>query len=281
MAKVKIGIIGGSGLDNPQLLENRQEKSVDTPYGPPSDNLILGKIEGVECVLLSRHGRGHRINPSNVNYRANIHALKCEGCTHIVVTTACGSLQEDMHPGDIVLIDQFIDRTFKREQTFYDGSPNSPVGICHIPMNEPFCKRTREILHRCIADLKFKHHKEGTMITIEGPRFSSKAESKLWRSWGAHVINMSTVPEVVLANEAGIPYASMALVTDYDSWREDTEAVHVELAMKTFKENAERAIQVLLAAIPRIAEEDWTETLKECKRIAESSIMKPHNETSK
>ncbi|XP_025108953.1 S-methyl-5'-thioadenosine phosphorylase-like [Pomacea canaliculata] len=276
MAKVKIGIIGGSGLDNPSLLENRMEKLVDTPYGKPSDALIIGTISGIDCVLLARHGRKHSISPSNVNYRANIYALKQEGCSHILVTTACGSLQENIHPGEIVVIDQFIDRTKRRIETFYDGSPEAPKGICHIPMNEPFCKRTREILSTCLEDLGLSHHKYGTMITIEGPRFSSKAESKLWRSWGAHVINMSTVPEVVLAKEAGLCYASLALVTDYDSWRDDTEAVHVELAVSTFKENAVKACKVLLAAIPHIAEEDWTDTLAENKKIVASSIMLSH-----
>lgn len=273
MSNVKIGIIGGSGLDNPDLLVNRSEKEVNTIFGKPSSPLVLGKIKGTDCVLLGRHGRGHTISPSNVNYRANILALKNEGCTHIVVTTACGSLQENFHPGEIVLIDQFIDRTQGRNQTFYDGSSEKYKGICHIPMNEPFCARTREILRQCVSELGFSHHEAGTMVTIEGPRFSTKAESKLWRMWGAHVVNMSTVPEVVLAAEAGLPYASMALVTDYDSWREDTEAVSVDLAVKTFKENAEKAIKVLLTAIPRIAQEDWSDTLKECKRVAESAVM--------
>ncbi|KAK7100032.1 S-methyl-5'-thioadenosine phosphorylase-like [Littorina saxatilis] len=276
MGKVKIGIIGGSGLDNPDLLENRKEKEVNTLYGKPSSPLVLGTIKGTDCVLLGRHGKGHTISPSNVNYRANISALQSEGCTHVIVTTACGSLQENVHPGEIVIIDQFIDRTQGRKQTFYDGSPDAPKGICHIPMNEPFCRRTREILQKCVSELGLSHHKEGTMITIEGPRFSTKAESKLWRAWGAHVVNMSTVPEVVLANEAGLPYAALALVTDYDSWREDTEAVHVELAVKTFKENAQRAIKVLLAAIPEIAQGAWEDTLTECQRIAKSSIMLPH-----
>ncbi|KAL8583792.1 hypothetical protein ACOMHN_036427 [Nucella lapillus] len=276
MGKVKIGIIGGSGLDNPELLENRREKVVNTAYGKPSDALILGTIKGTECVLLGRHGRGHTISPSNVNYRANIAALEGEGCTHVVVTTACGSLQENIHPGEIVLIDQFIDRTQGRKQTFYDGTPEAPPGICHIPMNEPFCSKTREILRQCVAELGLSHHACGTMLTIEGPRFSSKAESKLWHSWGAHCVNMSTVPEVVLANEKGLCYAALALVTDYDSWKEEAEAVHVELAVKTFKENAKRAIDVLLAAIPCIAQEDWADTLAEKQEIAKSSIMLPH-----
>ncbi|XP_046361650.2 S-methyl-5'-thioadenosine phosphorylase-like isoform X1 [Haliotis rufescens] len=275
MTTVKVGIIGGSGLDNPDILENREEKHVTTQFGKPSDSLVLGNISGIKCVLLPRHGRQHTIMPSNINYRANIEALKAEGCTHLVVTTACGSLHEDMHPGDIVLIDQFIDRTQKRAQTFYDGSSSSLPGVCHIPMNEPFCSRTRQILSGCLKDLGYRYHTTGTMVTIEGPRFSSKAESKMFRLWGGEVINMSTVPEVVLAKEAGLCYASLALVTDYDSWREDTEAVNVELAVKVFKENAVKAINVLKKAIPRIAAEDWKETIAEHKDIAKRSVMLP------
>ncbi|XP_048972145.1 S-methyl-5'-thioadenosine phosphorylase isoform X3 [Canis lupus dingo] len=142
--KSKIGIIGGTGLDDPEILEGRTEKYVDTPFGKPSDALILGKIKNVDCVLLARHGRQHSIMPSNVNYQANIWALKEEGCTHVIVTTACGSLREEIQPGDIVIIDQFIDRTTKRPQTFYDGSHACARGVCHIPMAEPFCPKTRE-----------------------------------------------------------------------------------------------------------------------------------------
>ncbi|XP_046578107.1 LOW QUALITY PROTEIN: S-methyl-5'-thioadenosine phosphorylase-like [Haliotis rubra] len=275
MSKVKVGIIGGSGLDNPDILENRQAKYVETPFGKPSDCLVVGTISGIECVLLARHGRQHTLMPSNVNYRANVEALKAEGCTHLVVTTACGSLHEDMHPGDIVVIDQFIDRTQKRALTFYDGSSSSHRGVCHIPMNEPFCSRTRQILCGCLKDLGYSHHSKGTMVTIEGPRFSSKAESKMFRLWEGHVINMSTVPEVALAKEAGLCYASLALVTDYDSWREDTAAVNVELAVKAFKENAVKAVNTLKKAIPRIAEEDWTDTIAEYRDIAKRSVMLP------
>ncbi|KAA8594737.1 hypothetical protein FQN60_011872 [Etheostoma spectabile] len=226
---IKIGIIGGSGLDDPDILEGRTERYVDTPYGKPSDALILGKIKNVECVLLARHGRQHTIMPSNVNYQANIWALREEGCTHLLVTTACGSLREEIQPGDIVIIDQFIDRTTKRAQTLYDGQSTSPPGVSHIPMAEPFCNRTREVLVEVARSLGVKCHVRGTMLSIEGPRFSSRAESLMFRQWGADVINMTTVPEVVLAKEAGLCYASIAMATDYDCWKEHEEAPNSQL----------------------------------------------------
>ncbi|XP_055207488.2 S-methyl-5'-thioadenosine phosphorylase isoform X5 [Gorilla gorilla gorilla] len=222
---VKIGIIGGTGLDDPEILEGRTEKYVDTPFGKPSDALILGKIKNVDCVLLARHGRQHTIMPSKVNYQANIWALKEEGCTHVIVTTACGSLREEIQPGDIVIIDQFIDRTTMRPQSFYDGSHSCARGVCHIPMAEPFCPKTREVLIETAKKLGLRCHSKGTMVTIEGPRFSSRAESFMFRTWGADVINMTTVPEVVLAKEAGICYASIAMATDYDCWKEHEEAM--------------------------------------------------------
>nr|XP_023655140.1 S-methyl-5'-thioadenosine phosphorylase isoform X1 [Paramormyrops kingsleyae] len=271
----KIGIIGGSGLDDPDILEGRTEKHVDTPFGKPSDVLILGKIKNVECVLLARHGRQHTIMPSNVNYRANIWALKDEGCTHLLVTTACGSLREEIQPGHIVLVDQFIDRTTKRIQTFYDGSPTSPPGVCHIPMAVPFCSRTRQVLLEVARDLEVKCHPQGTMVSIEGPRFSSRAESLMLRQWGADVINMTTVPEVVLANEAGLCYASIAMATDYDCWKEHEEAVCVDNVLKTMKENASKASSILLSAIPLISMMDWSGII-DCKRsTAQASIMLP------
>ncbi|XP_034823129.1 S-methyl-5'-thioadenosine phosphorylase isoform X1 [Pan paniscus] len=221
----RIGIIGGTGLDDPEILEGRTEKYVDTPFGKPSDALILGKIKNVDCVLLARHGRQHTIMPSKVNYQANIWALKEEGCTHVIVTTACGSLREEIQPGDIVIIDQFIDRTTMRPQSFYDGSHSCARGVCHIPMAEPFCPKTREVLIETAKKLGLRCHSKGTMVTIEGPRFSSRAESFMFRTWGADVINMTTVPEVVLAKEAGICYASIAMATDYDCWKEHEEAM--------------------------------------------------------
>lgn len=273
MEKVKVGIIGGSGLDDPDILQNRKEKFVTTPFGKPSDALILGTIGDVDCILLARHGRQHNVHPSNINFRANIHALKAEGCTHVIVTTACGSLQEKIHPGDIVLLDQFIDRTTKRQQTFYDGGADSPQGVCHIPMHTPFCPETRKNLKASLDHLGYTYHQAGCMVTIEGPRFSSRSESKMFRMWGGDVINMTTVPEVVLAKEAGLCYAAIALATDYDCWRDGEEAVSVESVLKTFKKNAEKATNVILDVIPRIAAQDWTAVIQEYRTTAKESVM--------
>uniref|UniRef100_A0A3P9CXE8 S-methyl-5'-thioadenosine phosphorylase n=1 Tax=Maylandia zebra TaxID=106582 RepID=A0A3P9CXE8_9CICH len=258
----QIGIIGGSGLDDPDILEGRTERYVETPYG---------KVSFISCV----HGRQHTIMPSNVNYRANIWALREEGCTHLLVTTACGSLREEIQPGDIVIIDQFIDRTTKRSQTLYDGQPTSPPGVCHIPMAEPFCNKTREVLVEVARSLGVKCHVRGTMLTIEGPRFSSRAESLMFRQWGADVINMTTVPEAVLAKEAGLCYASIAMATDYDCWKEHEEAVCVDNVLKTMKENANKASSILLTAIPQISQMDWAQTINTLKSMAQSSVMIP------
>ncbi|XP_078252172.1 S-methyl-5'-thioadenosine phosphorylase isoform X3 [Rhinoraja longicauda] len=289
MASVKIGIIGGSGLCDMDILEEKCEQIVNTPFGKflyldyggehteirhnvntgrgikPSDVLVVGKIKNINCVLLARHGRRHSIMPTNVNYQANIWALKNEGCTHIIAATACGSLQEEIQPGDIVIIDQFIDRTTKRHQTFYGGSPTNPVGICHISMEDPFCKRSREVLIDVVKKLGFKYHAKGTMVTIEGPRFSSRAESLMFRQWGGDVINMTTVPEVVLAKEAGISYVSFAMATDYDCWKENEKAVTVEMVLKIMKENANKALAIIPAAVAQIASMDWQETIKNLK----------------
>ncbi|XP_039947161.1 S-methyl-5'-thioadenosine phosphorylase isoform X2 [Hirundo rustica] len=233
----------------------------------PSDALILGKIKNVDCVLLARHGRHHTIMPSNVNYRANIWALKEENCSHVLVTTACGSLREEIQPGDLVIIDQFIDRTTKRHCTLYDGQHSTLSGVCHIPMAEPFCTKTREVLIETAKKLGLQCHSKGTMITIEGPRFSSRAESCVFRSWGADVINMTTVPEVILAKEAGMSYASIAMATDYDCWKEHEEAVSVDKVLKTLKGNANKATSILLTAIPQIGSMEWTNTLHTLKAL--------------
>lgn len=273
MSTVKIGIIGGSGLNNPSLFEETSECTVQTPYGDPSDVLREGLINRVPCVLLARHGRKHTIMPTNVNYRANLWALKEKGCTHVVVSTACGSLQEHIKPGDFVIIDQFIDRTTKRHQTFYDGADNHPPGILHLPMDTPFCGDTRKLLLDSCQELGYTAHPTGTMMTIEGPRFSSKAESKMFRQWGGDVINMTTVPEVVLARELGLLYAAVAMATDYDCWREGEEVVSVEKVMKTFKMNAEKATKVLKTVVSKIAAKDWTEKISATTSAVKSNIM--------
>lgn len=272
-SKIKIGIIGGSGLDNPDILNGRQEIIVKTAYGSPSDCLIQGKIADVDCVLLARHGRDHTIMPSNVNYRANIFALKEQGCTHIIVTNACGSLKENIKPGEIIFPDQFIDRTTKRHSTFFDGQSTSLKGVCHIPMHTPFCPDTRQILIETAKELGVSHHESGTIVVIEGPRFSTRAESCLFRSWGCDIIGMTTVPEVVLANELGICYATIAMATDYDCWRCEESSVCVEDVMQTMKENAHKATMILLKAIPAIAKKDWTSILNDRKKSAEAAVM--------
>ncbi len=246
---VKVGIIGGSGLDDPKILEGAKEIDVDTPFGKPSSPLTIGKISGVDVVILARHGKAHSIMPTNVPFQANIHALREQGCTHIIATTACGSLSEEIKPGDFVFVDQFIDRTTKRKSTFYEKGR-----VCHIGMAEPFCGKLRKLLAETAEGLKFAYHGKGTIITIEGPRFSTKAESNLFRSWKADVINMSTVPEAVLAREAGICYSAIAMSTDYDCWRESGENVTWDAVAKTMKKNADNVKKLMAAVIPMIAD---------------------------
>ena len=247
---VKIGIIGGSGLDNPDILEDARASEVETPYGKPSSPLKQGKIKGVDVVLIARHGREHTIPPTQVNFRANIHALKEAGCTHILATTACGSLKKEIGRGHLVILDQFIDFTRHREVTFHkEFEPNSPA---HCPMAEPFSKDLRKLLSDTCKDLSLTFHEKGTVITIEGPRFSTKAESKMFSSWGADVINMSVAPEAALANEAGIPYAAVAMATDYDCLFDDVPPVTWEEVLKVFKENAEKVTNLLINAIPKV-----------------------------
>jgi 5'-methylthioadenosine phosphorylase len=244
--KIKVGIIGGSGLDDPKLMKDIGEKAVKTPYGKPSSKLTTGKISGIDAVVLARHGRGHTIYPTGVNYRANIYALKKAGCTHILATTAVGSLREKMRPGDIVFVDQFIDMTKHRPLTYHDEK------VIHTSMAEPFCAELRAILSKTAKALKLRHHKKGTVVTIEGPRFSTRAESHMWRVLGADVINMSTVPEVVLARELGICYQSIAMSTDYDCWKEEEEPVTWDMIVRTMEKNAGNVKKLLLRTIPKI-----------------------------
>lgn len=239
----KIGIIGGSGLDDPKLITNFQEIGVDTPFGKPSSKLTLGQIGDNEVVIISRHGKEHSIIPSKVPYRANIWALKEQGCTHILATTACGSLKEEIKPGDFVFPDQFIDWTKQRPLTFYVDK------VVHTPMAEPFDATLRGKLVKTAKELNVAFHENGVIITIEGPRFSTKAESHLFRSFGADIINMSTVPEVILANEVNIPYQVIAMSTDYDCWRESEEAVTWDLIVARMKDNADKVKQLIVQVI--------------------------------
>lgn len=247
---VKIGVIGGSGLENPHLLKNAKEVKVSTPFGEPGSSLLVGKIENKEVVLLSRHGRKHTIPPTQVNSRANIYALKEVGCTHIVTTTACGSLKEEIGRGDFIFPDQFIDFTRHRKITFFEEFNEDDLK--HVPMADPFDSNLREILINSAKLLLLKHHSTGTIITIEGPRFSTRAESRMFRMWGADVINMSIAPEVILANELGIPYATIAMSTDYDSWKDDEEPVSWEEVLKVFNQNVNNVIRLIIKVISKI-----------------------------
>lgn len=246
---VKVGIIGGSGLDDPQILQGAKEITVDTPYGEPSSLLTVGQINGVDVVLLIRHGNKHQLSPTQVNYRANIHALKEQGVTHIIATTACGSLREEIDRGDFVIIDQFIDFTRHRKTTFYESFEN---GMEHPLMAEPFDPGLRKALYETSIELGFKTHNGGTVVTIEGPRFSTRAESKMFRIWGADVINMTIASEATLANEAGIPYAAVAMSTDYDCWKEDEELVPWREILKVFDRNVDNVKKLLINVVSKI-----------------------------
>ena len=246
----KIGIVGGSGLDNPDLLKEIEEVTLETPYGNPSSVLKQGKISDCEVVLLARHGIGHTIPPTQVNFRANVWALKEIGCTHVLVTTAVGSLREEIKPGDFVVLDQFIDFSRHRKNTFYEKfEPGFPI---HVSTAEPFSPELRQVLIDSAEELNFAHHPTGTVVTIEGPRFSTKAESHMFRAWGADVINMTIATEAALAKEAELPYAAVAMSTDYDCWKEDEEPAEWESILRVFKQNAHRVTQLLVSTVPKV-----------------------------
>jgi len=244
---IKVGIIGGSGIDILNILENSKSLKVHTPYGATSGIVKTGQIKNVDVVIITRHGPNHSIKPTLINYRANIYAMKKLRVTHIIAPTACGSLRKKYKPGELVFIDQFIDRTSKRKQSFYEGTQ-----VCHIPMAEPFCFELRNVLKETAQELNISHHEKGTMVTIEGPRFSTRAESKMFRLWGGDTINMTTVPEAVLAREAGICYSAIAMVTDYDCWHESEESVTLNKVLATMKKNADNVLKLILESIPKI-----------------------------
>lgn len=240
---MKLGIIGGSGLDNPELLNDYKEIQVSTPYGEPSSIISKGFIGKTEVLIIARHGRKHEITPTNVNNRANIHALKEHGCTHIIATTAVGSLREEIGRGDFVILSDFIDFTRFRKNTFHDNFKN---GVVHTGMADPFSDFLRQKIIIACKELGIKHHSKGTVVTIEGPRFSTRAESNMFRQWGADVINMSIAPEAMLAKEAGIEYAVVAMSTDYDCWKTDEAPVSWEDILKIFSNNSEKMKKLLI-----------------------------------
>lgn len=245
---MKIGIIGGSGLDDPDILQEPQVVEIKTEYGEPSSSLLTGKIAGIETVLLARHGRKHQYSPSQVNNRANIMALKKVGVSHIIATTACGSLRAEIDRGHLVILDQFIDFTRFRKNTFYDSFEN---GVHHTGMARPFDEDLRCSLLEAGQALGLTVHQSGCVVTIEGPRFSTVAESRMFQMWGADVINMSTAPEAMLANEAELPYAAVAMSTDYDCWKTDEEAVTWDEIIAVFQQNADNVKQLLVKVVEK------------------------------
>ncbi|MUG98191.1 S-methyl-5'-thioadenosine phosphorylase [Scytonema sp. UIC 10036] len=251
MAKARIGIIGGSGLYKMDALKEVEEVQVQTPFGSPSDALILGTLESTKVAFLARHGRNHTLLPSELPFRANIHAMKQLGVEYLISASAVGSLKEEVKPLDMVLPDQFIDRTKNRVSTFFGEGI-----VAHIAFGDPICKNLAGILASAIADLNLPDvtlHRGGTYVCMEGPAFSTKAESNLYRSWDATVIGMTNLPEAKLAREAEIAYATLALVTDYDCWHPDHDSVTVEMVVKNLQANAVNAQKVIQETVKRLS----------------------------
>jgi 5'-methylthioadenosine phosphorylase len=244
-----IGVIGGSGLYDIPGLTEREWRRVATPWGEPSDALLFGRLDGVRCVFLPRHGRGHPYPPSALNYRANIDALKRVGCTDVLSLSAVGSLREDLPPGHFVIVDQFIDRSFAREKSFF-----GPGCVAHVSVAHPVCPRLGDALETAARGLALPVTRGGTYLVMEGPQFSTKAESELYRAWGCHVIGMTNMPEAKLAREAELCYATVAMVTDFDCWHPDHDHVTVEQVVKVLTSNADRARALLQAALPVIGQ---------------------------
>ncbi|NER37279.1 MAG: S-methyl-5'-thioadenosine phosphorylase [Oscillatoria sp. SIO1A7] len=253
MAKVQIGIIGGSGLYNMEGLEEVEEVAVDTPFGSPSDSIILGTLEGMRVAFLARHGRNHRLLPSELPFRANIYAMKSLGVEYLISASAVGSLKQEAKPMDMVLPDQFIDRTKNRISTFFgDGI------VAHIAFGDPVCAKLAGILADAVESQDLPEvtlHRGGTYICMEGPAFSTKAESNLYRSWGATAIGMTALPEAKLAREAEIAYATLAMVTDYDCWHPEHDSVTVDMVIKYLQRNATNAQKVIRETVRRLGKD--------------------------
>ncbi|ANK82896.1 MAG: methylthioadenosine phosphorylase [Rhizobiales bacterium NRL2] len=243
-----VGVIGGSGLYGMDGLTDTEWRRIESPFGQPSDELLFGRLGETQMVFLPRHGRGHRLGPSGINYRANIDALKRAGCTDIISVSACGSFREELPPGCFVIVDQFIDRTFAREKSFFGNGM-----VAHVSMADPVCSRLGDALEAAAKESGIFHVRGGTYLTMEGPQFSTRAESFLYRDWGCSVIGMTNMPEAKLAREAEICYATVAMVTDFDCWHEDHAHVDVEAVLKVLHDNAEKAQKLVAATAPRLA----------------------------
>ncbi len=264
--QAQIAIIGGSGLYQMEGLNQVQDHRVTTPFGTPSDIIRVGTFQGVNVAFLARHGRGHHVLPSGINYRANIHALKSLGVSRIFSISAVGSMKRKTRPGDFVIPDQFIDRTTQRPNTFFDQGI-----VAHVAFADPICSALASVLHKASRKVAVKVHRGGTYLCIEGPQFSSRAESFLYRQWGVDVIGMTNIPEAKLAREAEMCYATLALVTDYDCWHETEEAVSVGAILDLMRTNVEKAKEVLTNALPA------TKTLGPClcQQALEHAVITP------
>lgn len=249
MTEARIGVIGGSGVYEMEGLIDVEEVKVKTPFGEPSDLIVIGTLEGHKVAFLPRHGRGHRIMPSELPSRANIYALKSLGVEHIIAVSACGSMKEEIHPLDMVIPDQIFDRTRGRINTFFGGGV-----VAHVSFDKPFCPDLSALLCQAAEDTGAKVHKGGTFVVMEGPAFSTKAESRIYRGWGVEIIGMTVLPEAKLAREAEICYAVLANVTDYDVWNVSEEPVSVEMLIDNLLKNAEMAKKIIKKAVPHIPE---------------------------
>ncbi|OIQ92392.1 S-methyl-5'-thioadenosine phosphorylase [mine drainage metagenome] len=251
MAAAVLGIIGGSGVYQIDGLANTEWHKVESPFGAPSDELLFGELDGQKLVFLPRHGRGHRIPPSELNYRANIDALKRAGCTEIISVSAVGSLKEELTPGTFVIVDQFIDRSFARAKSFFGTGL-----VAHVGLGDPVCARLGDALEAAAADCAIPVRRGGTYLVMEGPQFSTKAESALYRQWGCDVIGMTNMPEAKLAREAELCYATVAMVTDYDCWHPDHDHVTVDAIVKVLLDNADKARALVRAVAPKLRHRD-------------------------
>jgi len=242
-----IGVIGGSGVYEIDGLENTRWERVASSFGEASDELLFGELNGQQMVFLPRHGRGHRIPPSELNYRANIDCLKRAGVTEILSISACGSLKEELPPGAFVIVDQFIDRTFAREKSFFGTGL-----VAHVGLGHPVCSRLGDVLESAISGLDIPYQRGGTYLAMEGPQFSTLAESNLYRSWGCDVIGMTNMPEAKLAREAEMCYATVAMVTDFDCWHEDHDHVSVDAIIKVLLDNADKGRNLVKESVPQL-----------------------------
>jgi len=262
-----LGIIGGSGVYDIDGLTGKEWRTIDSPFGAPSDQLLFGELDGQKLVFLPRHGRGHRIPPSELNFRANIDAMKRAGVTEILSVSAVGSLKEDLPPGTFVIVDQFIDRTFARTKSFFGTGL-----VAHVSMAHPTCDRLSDLVEQAATEAGIVAVRGGTYLVMEGPQFSTKAESELYRQWGCDVIGMTNMPEAKLAREAEICYASVAMVTDYDCWHPDHDAVTVDAIVKVLLENADRARLLVKTVAPKVRDRQ-APCAKGCHTALDTAII--------